>query len=419
MKIGITDQNRLDWLCTTTIHFPPLITTCALFLCCFILSCGSGGGGSGTGGENNAATSYEAPPGTNRELVVRSVRDIGAIGQNPLILQRDAGFSVSFQGKSQWLFGDTLLEFPNSENALMLSNSLSATYDIDAGDGIAGFSEQVDTVGAPPAFFPLTEAEQAFNASHGAEYCRQEDCLAHWHIWPGTMIVDENKGLAYVFYRKVLVEAGPFEFSHVGHSIAVWKDSLQAPERPVFNYVESYPTLFFSEEGEYGFGSAAVAVDDDVYVYGCELAEDSLQKPCHLARVAFADILDKSAWSYYGGDGNWSSDISSSSEIFLGNDMMSVFFSAYLKQFLVIYSEPFGAKAMLRSALRPEGPRSAPMVLFSVEATENAHGWVYDFLAHPEFSEDGGRIVYVSYSRKTDETHSQLQLVAVELGYSQ
>jgi hypothetical protein len=39
------------------------------------------------------------------------------------------------------LFGDTLLETPGAENIEMISNSLSCTFDIDAGDGIAAFSD--------------------------------------------------------------------------------------------------------------------------------------------------------------------------------------------------------------------------------------------------------------------------------------
>jgi hypothetical protein len=379
----------------------------ALFLAGLVTACGGGGGG----GDSD----QQPPLPAGFELTVAAVRDLGAIEVNPAILQRDAGFSAFFQGQSVWLFGDTLLEFPGADNARMLSSSLSATQDIDAGDGLAGFSENVDAVGAPAAFFPMTEREQAFNASHGGEMCEDEqDCSAHWHHWPGTIVVDLDRDLAYVFYRKVLVKTGDFNFSHVGHSISVWKNISEPPERPVFDYVETYPTLFFSEADAAGFGSAAVVLGEDVYTYGCELVDDPFTKPCHVARVPLARILDRSAWSFYSG-GDWSSDIAQSRPVFTGNDMMSVFFNSYLNRFVAIYSEPMAATAMLRTATRPEGPWSAPIELFSVDAPENPYGWVYDFLAHPEFSEEGGRVIYITYSKKADETHSELRLVAVEL----
>lgn len=381
-------------------------TVCALLLACLIAACGGGGGG--------ADTDEQEPLPAGFELTVRAVRDLGVIEVNPAILQRDAGFSAFFQGQSVWLFGDTLLEFPSADNRQMLSSSLSATYDIDAGDGLAGFSENVDAVGAPAAFFPMTDSEQLFNASHGEEMCEGEDCIAHWRLWPGTIVVDLDNDLAYVFYRKVVVKSGDFNFSHVGHSISVWKNISEPPERPVFNYVESYPTLFFSEEDAAGFGSAAVVVGDDVYIYGCELVEDTLTKPCHVARVPLTRILDKSAWSFYKG-GGWSLNIGESHPVFTGNDMMSVFFNSYLNRFVAVYSEPMAATAMLRTATRPEGPWSAPIKLLSVDAPENPYGWVYDFLAHPEFSEEGGRVIYITYSKKTEQTRSHMHLVAVEI----
>jgi len=350
----------------------------------------------------------------NAELYVSSIRHMGNVRVNPMILMRDAGFSARFQGKSVWLFGDTVLENPNTQNRKMISNSLSTTFDFDAGDGIDGLSEYVDTVGAPTTFFSYTEEEKAFNRRNAGDACTEEPCTTRWHIWPGTILVDGDKDWAYVFYRKILIDRGILNFHHVGHSIAVWKGLSNEPERPAFNYVKSYPTLFWSED-EPAFDSAAVVLGDEAFVYGCELDERSLTKPCHLARVPLANILDRSAWSFYRGKDNWSSNVIHSQEIFNGNDMMSVFFNAHIDRFVAIYSEPLGATAMLRTAAHPKGPWSAPTELITVEAPENVYGWVYDFLAHPELSQDDGRTIYITYSQSIDEKHTQLKLVAVEV----
>ena len=162
------------------------------------------------------------------------MRDLGVIRINDIIQKRDCGLSAEFAGRSVWLSGDTLLATPNEDNRTFLSNSWSSTYDTDAGDGIDGFTERVDGVGAPQEFFPLTEAEMALADAHEGEVC-------------------------------------------------------------------------------------------------------------------------------------------------------------------------------------DEGPWSAPVELFSVDAPENVYGWVYDFLAHPEFSQDNGRIIYITYTKKIDRMHSQLRQVAVEL----
>lgn len=85
--------------------------------------------------------------------------------------------SAMINGRSVWLFGDTFLVLPNADNHRTLSNSSSSTFDMDAGDGIFGFEESVDDVGAPLNFFPFTEEESAFNRAH------QVNTVAKSPVW--------------------------------------------------------------------------------------------------------------------------------------------------------------------------------------------------------------------------------------------
>ncbi len=395
-----------------------VIVILMLFVSYLPVGCGSGGGSGG--GSIVTDTRIEQAPLLPPRLVVTAVRELGPIRTNDAIRMRDCGFSALYQGKSVWLFGDTLLASPSADDRLMLANSLSLTYDLDAGDGIEGLWEPVDAVGAPMEFFPLTQEELRHNAIYGTGACDMAACSAgHWRIWPGAMIVDPDRDWAYVFYRKVNVGSSVFDFEHVGHSVAVWKGSDEAAERPVFNQVESYPTLLFSEADEPGFGSAALVADKQAYIYGCELEEDLLTKPCYLARVAIADILDKQAWQYFAGGERWSTDVQQAAAIFNGNDMMSVSFNPYINGYIAVYSEPLKSAAMLRTALKPEGPWSDPIQLFTVDAPENYLGWVYDFLAHPQYSQDGGRILYITYTKNIDEASSEHHLVAVEIALAE
>lgn len=395
----------------TVIYKMAAIAAGALLVALLLVKCGGGGGS----GSNSTDAPQGEVPSVAAEVAIGTIREIGTVSRHPAILKRDCGFSALFQGQSIWLFGDTLMETPNTDNLNMISNSLSCTFDIDAGDGLAGFAAKVDEVGAPAVFFPLTEEEKLFNEKHAGKYCEEEPCNTSWHIWPGTIIVDEVKDWAYVFYRKVLVDSGIPNFHHVGHSVAVWKDVRESAERPFFDRVELYPTLLFGEKGDRGFGSASVVMGREAFVYGCELGEDLMSKPCYLARVPLEDILERDAWMFYVGHGGWSSDFLQSEEIFAGNDMMSVFFNAYLNRFVAIYSENLGSTAMLRTAPHPEGPWSEPIEIFSIDAPHNLNGWVYDFLAHPEYSQDDGKVIYITYSIKFDDMYSELRLVAVEL----
>lgn len=365
---------------------------------------------------DSGITSIDPTPNsqTEAELQIKSIRDLGAIDTSTAVAKRDCGYSVDFQGRSVWVFGDTFLDINNQENRSMLCNSWIATYDTDAGDGLAGFSEKVDDVGAPVEFFPLTEAEQLYNQKHSGKDCEEKPCNAHWAIWPGAMVVDKNKGWAYIFYRKVHVEPGHFNFYHVGHSLAIWKNYHEAAERPVFDILEDYPTLFFSE-GENGFGSAAFVEGHMLYVYGCELMEETLAKPCRIARVPIAEVLKRSAWRFYDKQGKWSPEVAEAALPFTASEMMSVFYVPYLQRYVAIYSEPMADKAMIRTARSPEGPWSKAKQLFQAEASTSETGWVYDALAHPEFSEEDGRVIYVTYSRHIEGDRTEMRLVAIEL----
>jgi hypothetical protein len=361
---------------------------------------------------------FEAPDPNVAAVTVTAVRDMGVIRTSSAVRMRDCGYSARYEGKSVWVFGDTFLNYVNADDCAFLCNSWTSTYDVDAGDGLSGFQDRVDQVDAPATFISLTEEEKAFNVLHAGDPCEEEPCNTQWSIWPGTIVVDEDRSLAYVFYHKVYAQQGDFNFRVVGHSIAVWNNFDDEVERLVFSYFEDYPTLFFSEERD-GFGSAAVLRGRQLYVYGCELLPETEVKPCRLARVSLDDILDRKAWEFYAGNGNWTPELGVAATVFYGNDMMTVFYSEHLEQYVVVYSQPMETRVVLRTAPAPEGPWSDPVDVFVAEEAVSSTGWVYDALAHPEFSEEGGRVIYITYSRETAPITSEMRLVRVELERSQ
>lgn len=385
-----------------------LIVIVIAFAAIVLIPLGCEVGGGGTRDEDRS------PP----QITVSSARDLGPIASDAGIRLRDCGYSANFEGRSVWIFGDTFLTTENAESQKLLCNSWSTTYDIDAVDGLAGFSERVDEVGAPVPFFPMTAEEIEFNALHQGEPCAEEPCGARWAIWPGAIVTDPGKGWAYIFYHKTYSEPGLLNFFHVGHSIAVWKDFEAEPQRPIFDHSDEYPSLFFTE-GKDGFGSAAFLQAQTLYVYGCEMDRETLTKPCRIARVPIASILDKSAWRFYSGDGNWSAKLGEAQIIFNGNEMMSVSYNSYVNAYLAVYSEPMSQQVMLRASNTPEGPWSSPVEIFTAKVSATELGWVYDALAHPELSQDNGRIIYVTYSRQTAPYDSELRLVTVELAPAQ
>jgi hypothetical protein len=353
-----------------------------------------------------------------------SVQDLGTIPTNPDILGRDGGYSAKFQGNSVWLYGDTFLAKPNAEGFTLIGDSFSYTSNLNAQSGITGFTEPLDAAGAPKMILPETAAEQAFNAAHNSSSgsCQEQPCGARWALWPASMVVvpamnqttNQSASQALIFYSVVSAEPGNFNFQAIGNSVASWQNLQATPQRPTVSpeVVAGHPDLLFAEN-EPNFGSSSFISNEMLYVYGCGVPSNSSDKGCRLGKVDPANVTQRSAWSYYAGNGNWSSQLSDAVSVFNGEGILSVAWNYYLQQYVAIYSATFSQNVMLRTASNPEGPWSREVLAFT--AMQPAQGNVYDALAHPEYDANGGQTIYVSYSRSTNQSFSsQMRIVAIQ-----
>jgi hypothetical protein len=257
----------------------------------------------------------------------------------------------------------------------------------------------------------------AFNAAHNSNNCQQQPCGARWALWPSSVVVDPGSGDALVFYSLVSALPGNFNFQAVGSSVAVWQSLQQQPKRPTLNppIVAGHPDLLFTEN-EPNFGSASLIAGGMLYVYGCGLPTSGIDKGCRLGRVNPASALNRSAWNFYAGDGNWSSLDADAVSVFTGDNILSVAWNSYLQRYVAVYSATFSNNVMMRTATAPEGPWPSEIAAFT--AMPPTQGNVYDALAHPEYDQNGGQIIYVSYSRTTGTFTSEMRLDAVTLGAS-
>ena len=94
---------------------------------------------------------------------------------------------------------------------------------------------------------------------------------------------------------------------------------------------------------------------------------------------------------------SWGSEIGNRAALFHGAPIMSVAWNEALGRFLLAYAKPFDHEAYARTAPHLEGPWSEEAVLFEIPG-ESA----YDLNQHAELEEDGGRVIWLTYSRKTD-----------------
>jgi hypothetical protein len=357
---------------------------------------------------------YPSPsPGPPPALSIAMVRDLGVIPTNPDILGRDGGYSALFQGYSVWLYGDTFIAKPNAEDQTLLSDSWSFTTDLNAQAGITGFQERLDSAGAPTMILPLTPAEEAFNQAHNINNCQAQPCGARWALWPSSIVVNPADNSALIFYMLVSAQPGNFNFQGIGTSVATWQNFQQQPQRPTLNppIVQGHPDLLFTQN-EPGFGSASFISNGTLYAYGC-----SYDSGCQLGKVAPSSAQDRGAWTFYAGNGNWSSQIGDAISVFNDANILSVYWNAFLQRYLAVYSPPFSQNVVMRTSENLEGPWSSEIVAFV--AMQPASGNVYDALAHAEYDSNGGQTIYVSYSRSTPAPFSsEVRLVAVEFNSS-
>jgi Domain of unknown function (DUF4185) len=366
-------------------------------------------------GCNNSSSAPSAPgSGKPPELAIAQVTDLGTLPTNPDIQGRDGAYSTLFQGSAVWLYGDTFLANPDAQNRTLISDSWSFTSDLNAQDGISGFQERLDATSAPTMIFSETSAEQAFNQAHNSNNCQGQPCGARWALWPSSIVVNPADNSALIFYMVVSAKPGNFNFQGIGSSVAIWQNIQQQPQRPTLNppIVADHPDLIFTEN-EPNFGSASFVSNGTLYVYGCGTPTDGLDKGCRLGKVDPSSVQNRSAWTFFAGNGNWSPNVSDAVSVFSGDDILSVSWNSFLQRYVAVYSQNFSQNVIMRTSPNPQGPWSDETTAFS--AMQPSQGNTYDAHAHPEYDANGGQTIFVTYSRSTGAFTSEVRLVSIQL----
>ncbi|MEZ4363216.1 MAG: DUF4185 domain-containing protein [Kofleriaceae bacterium] len=333
------------------------------------------------------------------EIHVRDALELGAVETSATIRGRDGGYSGRLFGHSVWLYGDTILAHPDEAGETWHNSSMSFTEDQVAADGVGGFAEVEDAVGAPRPLLLLTEEERSFNEAHAATD------RAKWILWPSALVSDPERSRGLVFYLKVLSYPGAFRFKAHGASLAVLTDLSLSPERPLLGQGTASTLLF--GEGEPMLGAGAVVVDDVLYAYDCS----GSGKQCIVGRVKLADALTRSAWRFWSG-ADWVSAWRQATHVMRAHDIVTVHWNSTLERFLAFYSQPISNDVMVRSAPAPEGPWSDARRAF--RAVPPREGDVsYSAIAHAEYTDE--ETEYVTYHRGTAPFESEIRLVQVML----
>lgn len=337
--------------------------------------------------------------------------DLGPLEQDAAIKGRDGGYSVRWGDRSLWVYGDSILSLEGEDGSSWRNNTWSWTLDLDATDGITGFTQPVDALGAPLELFPQTEAEASFNEAHAGDPCAESPCGARYALWPMDLVWDAQRDRLLLFYDRIYGEPGAWNFWTTGYGLAVWSDFDAGPERPVVDPSAEDPTAFWQAD-EGNWGDTALVVDDLLYAFAC--SQDGWSKPCAVARVVLEDALTRDAWRYWDGE-TWQSDPGEAADLFDGESQLTIRWNAALGRYLALYAR-WGDNALYgRVAPAPEGPWSDEVRLHEGLAPATDDFGIYCGLAHVEYAREDGRIQVASYYRSTGDWIGEIRLVELDL----
>jgi hypothetical protein len=339
---------------------------------------------------------------------IQSVTPMGIVTQDPLVQGRDGTYSAEINGKSVWMFNDTALTKDNASGTNFFSNSLAWTTNLDASNGINLNGNFVDSSGAPAEFMPFLPWEAAYNAAHDSNNCTAQPCGANIAIWPGPVVPDPARNRALIFFGEIWRSPTYSGWISMGEGVAIWQNGIIT--RPVVAPGTPYPTLLF-QGTQVGFTSGWVVSGETLYMFGNQ--GEFLSENTQVAKVNLADVTTLSEWTYYAGNGTWSSSASNAATVFNGGAAgSSIFYDNYLGMYVAIYSGVFNDNLYYCVSYEPWGPWSAATQFYTgLPGYQNNAD--YAALAHPEFAQGNGQTEYVTYVQDTGFLAQQLQLLQI------
>jgi hypothetical protein len=350
---------------------------------------------------------------------VVSVTDLGIVTQNPIVLERDGTYSTEINGHSYWSFNDTAMTEANADGKNFIDNTLSGSTGLDASQGITLDRDRTDATGALARWIPFTKQEAAFQYSHDPNHCTApaDKCGENLGLWPGPITYDPASGTVIVSFGEI-VRGGPISgFPEVGAGLAtgrVLPNGDLALTRPIQNPGSKYPTLMWSPD-EVGYTDQSFLLNGYYYAYGGK--GNGAQTQLLLARVPLAKLLDKPSWTYFAGNGVWSSNPADAVPVIdnAGAAGSSIFQAPGLGVWMAVYTRNFTNDLAFRVAYAPEGPWSGPRHLAMAKPGYKGNK-AYAGRAHPEYSPDGGVTQYVTYVHSTALFGQDLPLLKVVFG---
>jgi hypothetical protein len=327
-----------------------------------------------------------------------SAKRIGVLGSEVAsragAILYDGGASVELpDGRTLWTFGDTFFgergepADPGIEKFLGLAGAgirslrgaVCHTAYVSAGADVVGAAPGAAWFGAPGP------VQQGPLVPPPPEEPDQESL----RVWLMDGIHARGRVLLFYGVVRILKDAAPpFNFEVLGVGLAEG-DPEKPPLRPVRGPLG---WRVFPRDGP-AYGAAVLQADMGItegfdYVYGTK--PEGGANRVFVARVPHGDEAKPESWYFHrGGAKEWSPDPSAAVPIFEdAPGDLSVSWNPHFRRFLAVHSRCLSGEVVARVADRPEGPWSAPTLLFTVPA--------FAYGGKEQAAGDGGRVLVVS-----------------------
>jgi len=276
---------------------------------------------------------------------------------------RDGGAVGSLSGKIVWFWSDT--EY--------LKNGVMTGFYGNTG-AIGDPSNPLIVNGPMRQAIPFTPTETAFN--------NQYSFNPRVVLWPksGVVEVSPGQGILYVpkgYWGKTITGSEP------NQGVVVCKVVIGSDGYPEVTRLGDEPLFPLNTAPQYG-GVAAVKDDKYIYLYSSDRIA-TYSAVTFVARVPIGSSTEKSAFQYF-----WASNKSWESVFPAPTDTKeaiisttfgldgNVYYSGYLKKWVLIYQHDADDKVYMRTAFAPEGPwENDTMVYSPPEPTNPTVKYIY------------------------------------------
>ncbi len=318
---------------------------------------------------------------------------------------QDGGQSINLGEQTLFVFSDTLLAARSSAptqpraaiavptpldgHAFFLANSAGITAGSDLRQALASLRYYADGEGLPREILRATPTER-------------EQAIRFWPLH-GIQI----DGRVYLFYLGIqqIDPHSLWAFRNLGVGLARLDPVSGTCERLYPNGDWCY---WKPLADDMHVGVQILRDGDDLYVFGSR--RDGFNTRALLARVPACRVAEPTAYEFLqSAEPTWGASLDSACSLGECNSDYSVSYNPYFGQYSMVYLDSYQKTLMLRLAERPWGPYSPPLKLIGVPYQPSSE-LIYLGFEHPEFRQDDGATIYISYCQPHFTTNSLVKL---------